>query len=253
MNKLFIGNTIVRLPIVASTNEFAAQLLKTSSPLDGTVIIADTQLKGKGQIGNTWISEPFKNLTLSIILFPKNMQAERQFKLTQIVSLAIVDFIEQKLSPENIVSIKWPNDIFVNDKKIAGVLIENSLRGNEISSSVIGIGININQENFGVINERTTSLKKCEHKDFDLQICLDDLCTAIEARYMQFLNKNNSVIESEYLQKLFQLNERKKYEVNEKIVEAKIIGVNKEGKLLLESIDNTAIVEYDLKEIKFLL
>ena len=249
MYTLFIGNNTIRLPIVESTNTYAQELVKHSKPPEGTIVLAQEQLHGRGQRGNTWLSEARKNLTFSLILYPTSIPAENQFLLTQLISIALVDFIKHEMNSESI-KIKWPNDIYVGNKKIGGVLIENSLRGPEISSAVIGIGLNINQEIFGDLN--ATSLKIESGKSFDLLNCYEMLCASIEARYLQFINKNFDSLKADYLKKLFQLDELAYYEIEGKSVQAKIIGVNKAGKLLLEKTNDCMVLELGLKEVKFI-
>lgn len=250
MSTLFIGNNAIRLPIVESTNTFARDLLKTSNPPEGSIIIADEQSMGRGQRENSWKSEKGKNLTFSLILHPTSLAADNQFYLTQLVSLAIADFLYSELNSEFQVKIKWPNDVLVGNKKIAGVLIENSLRGNGISSSIIGIGLNINQTHFEF--ENASSLCMLTGIKYDLQICLDKLCQFIEARYLQLLNKKTSILKSEYLKRLYRLNENYKYEIGNVIFDGKIIGVNKQGKLQVQLNNSSDVQEFGLKEIKFI-
>ena len=128
-------------------------------------------------------------------------------------------------------------------------MIENGLRGTEISYSIIGIGLNINQEGFE--NSNAISLKKLAGINYDLQNCLDTLCSCIEVRYFQFLNKNRNTLKSEYVQRLFRLNKNLNYEIIGKSVEGKIVGVSKDGKLLLELNNDQTILELGLKEVKF--
>ena len=132
------------------------QLIKNTEVAEGTVVLAKEQTSGRGQVNNTWESSYGDNLLMSIVLYPEFLHAGNQFLLSKFVSLAIVDFLSYYL--EN-VTIKWPNDIYVGNKKIAGVLIENSLRGAFISSSVVGIGLNVNQTEFSSSIPNPTSLK----------------------------------------------------------------------------------------------
>ena len=149
-------------------------------------------------------------------------------------------------------NIKWPNDIYVNEKKISGVLIENSLRGNDVTTSVIGIGININQETFEDTGYKATSLKNSCKKEFDLNACYNVLCESIEARYLQYLNKNSDSIKADYHKKLFRLNQVCNFDVGGKTRQGKIIGVSREGKLLLALTEGFTVLELGLKEVKFL-
>lgn len=137
---------IITLPEARSTNtELAA--IAAASP-HGTVVTTRCQTAGRGQRGNTWESAPGRNITMSVLLKPDTILAREQFAVSEAVSLAIVTVLRRHLPVEAKVAIKWPNDIYVNDLKICGILIENSLVGNRIGHSIAGIGININQERF---------------------------------------------------------------------------------------------------------
>jgi BirA family transcriptional regulator, biotin operon repressor / biotin---[acetyl-CoA-carboxylase] ligase len=251
MSTLFIGNNAIRLPIVESTNTFAHDLLKNENPPDGTIILADEQSKGRGQRENSWQSEGGKNLTFSLILYPNSIASDKQFFLTQVIALAITDWLVSELNSDFQVKIKWPNDVLVGNRKIAGVLIENSLRGNWISSSIIGIGLNINQKQFEL--ENATSLCMLTGCEYDLKICLSRLCQCIEVRYLQLHNKKTFVLQADYLTRLFRLNETHKFEIEHVLYDGKIIGVNEQGKLRIQLNSNSIVSEFGLKEIKFIL
>ena len=133
-----IGSKIIHLESVDSTNNYAANLVRQGNCDHGTVILADDQFLGKGQRGSEWIATKGDNLTTSIVLTPDNLSVEDQFYLTCLASLSVVDTLKEYHIEA---SIKWPNDIYVEHKKIAGILIENSFQGNSIKSSIIGIGL----------------------------------------------------------------------------------------------------------------
>lgn len=146
-------NNIRTFEELSSTNDYACDLLRHELVSDFTVIQADYQTKGRGQRGNSWVSNPRENLLFSIILHPNHISAEEQFILSQAVSLALYETVN--LFCEN-VHIKWPNDIYVRDNKIAGILIENMLEGKHITSSVVGIGLNVNQVSFADVPNPTS-------------------------------------------------------------------------------------------------
>ena len=181
---LFIGRNLITLKEVDSTNTFLKDALSKSTPfLDGSVIMADRQLAGRGQSGNSWISEAGKNLTFSVLLNPVFLAIERQFDLNMAVSLALNDFFNKyKIQSA---TIKWPNDSYINNKKVAGILIENILQGNKIKHAIIGIGLNVNQDNFPANLKNVTSLKQALHQDYNLMQILGEICAFIEARYLQ--------------------------------------------------------------------
>src|SRR3569832_312153 len=145
MKTLFIGQNAIYVKSLASTNSYASDLLRQIELSEGSLIYTFEQEKGRGQRGNSWESEPNKNLTLSLVLHPRFLHPFQQFLLTKITSLAVADLMAEVLAFANKshkIHIKWPNDIYVDDKKIAGILIENYLRENTIQHSVIGVGIN---------------------------------------------------------------------------------------------------------------
>ena len=146
-NTRFVGHRLVKLIKVDSTSSYLKTLLSNFEPLvQGTVIMADEQYAGRGQNNNKWLSQRGKNLTFSIYLVPHFLAAHQQFKLNQAITLGITDSLTKLLG--NSCKIKWPNDIYFKEDKIGGVLIENTVRGNKISESVIGIGLNVNQTVF---------------------------------------------------------------------------------------------------------
>ena len=128
-----------------STNNYLQSLCSEQKVEELTVVVADFQTSGRGQRGNSWESDPGKNLLFSTVIFPEFLEARRQFLISQIISLAIKEELDTYTTD---ISIKWPNDIYWKEKKICGMLIENDLMGRNISQSIIGIGININQEIF---------------------------------------------------------------------------------------------------------
>ena len=144
-----IGRKIIRLESVDSTNNYIANLLKEGILEDGTVILADEQFAGKGQRNSEWLTSPGENLTFSFFLSNVNLSVQNQYFLTCIVSISLVQLLN-KFGLD--AKIKWPNDIYINNKKISGVLIENQLSSSEIKNSIIGIGLNINQREFDGLN-----------------------------------------------------------------------------------------------------
>lgn len=140
-----IGQKIISLSVVDSTNNYIAKLQLSDEIDHGTVILAENQSEGRGQRGTEWQSEPGKNLIFSFLLNEVNLSVMEQFRLNQLTSLALVRALGKKGVDAQ---IKWPNDIFVGDKKISGMLIENSISGTGLKDSIIGIGLNVNQEEF---------------------------------------------------------------------------------------------------------
>ena len=243
----FVSQNIIRLKCIDSTNNYAAQLLRHSDIFEGTAVVAEFQEKGKGQRGNRWESEKGQNLTFSIILKPAFIKPEQQFLLNKIISLAICDYLKS-LEIKH-VYIKWPNDILVNGKKIAGILIENIIRSGEIIHSIIGIGFNVNQTKFHSA-ENPTSLKILTGENFSLDNCFEKISLFVEARYLK-LKSSLLAADEDYLNQLFQLNDWKNYSIKRMNYIAKITGVSNHGFLILEK-ENGEIENCNVKEIIFL-
>ena len=267
MDTLFIGQNIIKLDSIDSTNDYANKLLsqELTSParagsgrgvFDGTVVYALSQRTGRGQRGNRWESEPYKNLTFSIVLYPIFIRVEEQFMLSKVVSLGICDYVNSIVTnpalnnSEYGVKIKWPNDINIGEKKVAGILIENSIRSNEITHSVVGIGLNVNQTQFSSDIPNPTSLKLITGEIFDLEICLSELCSCVEARYLQLKSGKKKEISNDYLKVLYRYQQMSIYEINGNPFAAKITGISEQGKLILEKEDG-GIVECNFKEVSF--
>ena len=140
-----IGTYIERIDQLESTNNYAASLLLTKRLPDGSIIVTNSQIGGRGQGSNKWESEPDRNLTFSIILYPDFVEITKQFEISKAISLGVADFLQSHV---NDVSIKWPNDIYIRKAKVAGILLEYSIRRSRISSCIVGIGLNINQIKF---------------------------------------------------------------------------------------------------------
>ena len=172
INTIFVGKVLHEFEALGSTNQHALQLLKESTPAEGTIILTHDQYAGKGQATNKWESAPHKNLTFTTILYPKFLPARKQFLLNQVVSLSVFDTL-QKYITEGL-TIKWPNDIYVFDKKITGILIQNSLQGHTLQSSIVGIGLNVNQIDFPPdIVQRATSMKKAGEQPAHICVLLE--------------------------------------------------------------------------------
>lgn len=253
MKTLFIGQNSIHLTTVDSTNSYASELLRQTKPAEGTLVYTFEQQNGRGQRGNFWECEPNKNATFSLILYPVFLPAEKQFLLTKIASLAVADLMAETLKTSDKtgdISIKWPNDIYVGYKKIAGILIETSLRESTVQSAIVGIGINVNQIVFDTTTT-ATSLALLTNKEFKPMHCMERLCEFMEARYLQLKANKPESIDSEYTQRLYQLNEWKNYTSDQQKFKGKIIGVSVLGKLKVE-LESKEIKEFDLKEIDFL-
>jgi BirA family biotin operon repressor/biotin-[acetyl-CoA-carboxylase] ligase len=230
---LFIGTNHIQLDSTDSTNNFAKELLSSKKPAEGTVISATEQSSGRGQMGNGWEAEPGKNLTISIILYPVFLPADKQFFLSMAVSLGVKDFCEEVLKEE--VRIKWPNDIYAGNKKLAGILIENTINGSMLSSSVAGIGINVNQETFSSGLPNPVSLSQIAHRSFSLHELQLQLNNYIEKYYMQLRQGHYNFLDKAYTVALYRYQQTSEFTHKGKRLKGEITGVAKDGKLLIES------------------
>jgi len=244
---LFIGKTKIKLESVNSSNNYALKLLKNTKLHEGTIIWAIEQKKGKGQRGKYWESEKGKNLTFSIIFFPEFLKAEEQFYLSKVISLGVTDFLKNHV--EN-VSIKWANDIYVNNKKIAGILIENSIKKEKIVHTVAGIGLNLNQTKFISNATNPISLKLLTKNQYDLEKSLNLLCNYIEKRYIDLQLNHFEQIDKDYLEILYHYNEYHSYSSKGKTFKAKIKGIAKTGELILQNKKGEE-KKYTFEEISF--
>lgn len=218
---------------------------------EGTLIITDDQYAGKGLGKNKWESQAGDNLTFSFVIHPRFLSPADQFMLNKFTSLAVRDFIVQMTVKEK-VTVKWPNDVYVDDGKICGILINNSIKGNTFDHVIIGIGININQEIFESNAPNPVSLKQISGFEYDLEDCLAKLIIYLNSRYLQLINNQFNVLNTDYHNALYRKDEFHHFRENEKIFIGKIKGVTDLGKLMIHTIEGK-YREYDFKEVEFLL
>ena len=249
-NTLFLGKVLFELGNVPSTNEYAQDLLKNVNVQDGTVIFTFNQTAGKGHFGSKWNSEASKNLAFTIIFLPHFLQARDQFYFNIAISLAVYDIINLYLKDK--VSIKWPNDIYFRNYKMAGILIENSITGNQLSSGIAGIGLNINQIDFPPYLPNPISLKAITGKDYDLYEIVEQLGQQLEKRYLQLRAGQLEQLNEAYQKRLYRKGVEAKFQSGEKIFTGIIEGTTKEGKLIIRE-QNDQINYYGFKEVAFLM
>ena len=246
---LFLGKNSIYLPSCHSTNDIAAEIIQTKRVFDGTIVITSDQTAGRGQRGNTWEAMPNQNITVSMILKLDFLNIAQQFRLNMAVSLGIYEFLCKYLSEG--LAIKWPNDIYVGNRKMGGVLIENTLSGSRIAYSVIGIGLNINQLSFS--NDKAISLRLASQKleDFEIENLIERLCECIEKYYLQLKNGHAEVQKKKYLERIFRFRELHQYEQNGERFLGKIIDVAETGHLIMEVGEEVKM--FNFKEISFVI
>lgn len=229
---LFIGSTKIHLAEVDSTNNYARRLISDKLPIEGTLITADSQLNGRGQRSNLWVTEPNLNITCTYILHPAFLAARNQFYLSAAVALAVYETV-LCFSGSSVVRIKWPNDILVGEQKIAGILIENTLKRMNLGSSIVGIGLNVNQDVFqSGIN--ATSLKLLEAKKMALKEVQEILNISLEKYYLQLKNGKMDEILIQFNSVLFGVNTKRNLHIDGKQETVKIAGVKPSGELELQ-------------------
>lgn len=249
-NTLFTGKTLKYVPTCHSTNDFAGQMIQSSNNVfEGTVIVTDNQTAGRGQRGNTWEASVGENLTFSIIFKPNFLKASDQFQLNVAVSLGVFDFLSEFIDEG--LTVKWSNDIYYENQKMGGILIENSLQGYHIGHSVVGIGLNINQREFG--NLRATSLRNVTQNPlkYDLSEMLKKLLESLEKNYLQIKNNNYESLKMRYLTNLFRFEEHYYFTKNGQQFLGKIVGIDDTGKLGIET--EGIVLHFDFKEVEFII
>ena len=251
-----IGKKIFELDRVDSTNAFANKLLLLGQVSDGYVVWAHEQFAGKGQHDHTWVSEAGRNLTMTVIFRPLFLAPDCQFLLNKVVSLAVVDYLNTAIASMNKagypeVTIKWPNDIYIGNLKIAGILIENRIMGSSVEVSLAGIGININQLSFSPEIPNPVSLIQVIHRETVLKEALLSLCHMIEQRYEALKVDSSDSIDLQFDQQLLGFGKWRDFTCSNGKLEGKIKGVNQFGQLLLE-LRNGEVREFNHMEIEFL-
>ena len=248
---------IHRFESLESTNKYC-ELLDLPSVEEFSVFWAMEQTAGIGQRGNHWSSQSGKNLTFSLVLHPTMLPASRQFLLTQALSLAVVDGLRScflRDGHDNLgqsLRIKWPNDIYVGTSKICGILTENRLSTSTITTSICGIGLNVNQTTFEEWIPNPTSLSLLTTRHYDLEETLTIILSAIQYRYGQLKQCLTETIQSEYLSLLLFCGIQRQYLLQGDPVTATIQGVSPQGHLLLLDSQGRHL-QCEIKQIQFLL
>lgn len=248
---LFVGQNLIKLSYVDSTNNYLKLLTSKSEPLpEGTAIMADNQFAGRGQRESVWQSSPGQNLTFSIYLLPGFIPLTKSFLLNVIVSIGVYDALYPYLGDD--LSVKWPNDIYYKHYKIGGILIENAISGIGFKHSIVGIGLNVNQLDFDdAISAKASSLSLILQRNVDLLILFNEICYAIESAYLNVKQGDAESFINKYVEKLYLFNERAMFRQNENIFEGQIVGVSTEGYLQIR-LENGNILSCGIKEVEFL-
>lgn len=243
---------IINIYKLDSTNSYAQKLIESDDIHEGDVISTQFQENGRGQGGNFWESEHGSNLLVSVILEPKMIPAPQQFVLTQLVSLSLINLIKEYILIDE-VKIKWPNDIYVKDKKIAGILFQNFIKGNEIEFSIAGIGINVNQKKFYSGAPNPISIIHHSDQPTDLNVLLDKLLDKIGVNYETYRIKANfQELNSMYILNLFRYNEWAAYSDVNNFFKGKIIDIDEFGRLKVK-LKSGKEKKFGFKDIEFII
>jgi BirA family biotin operon repressor/biotin-[acetyl-CoA-carboxylase] ligase len=240
---------IVKLDATDSTNQYLKELIFSKEVEDFTVVVANKQLNGRGQMGAKWEAEEGKNLTVSILKKNKNLVITNQFLLNICTSLALLETLKS-LSVADL-SVKWPNDILSGNLKICGILIENILSGNQIQDSILGIGLNVNQLTFNNISS-VSSLKLLLGKTLNLDELLYKIIENLKVFFSELEKENFEYLWKAYESSLFRKDKPSTFKnIKGDLFMGFIRKISPQGKLVVE-LEDAVLKEFDLKEIKLL-
>lgn len=241
---------ILHFDEINSTNVFLYDKISENNDISDMVVVAAHQTAGRGMDKNRWESEEGKNLLFSIALNVNFLEAENQFKISQAVSVAIVETLSQFVDDKRLF-IKWPNDIYFGDKKLAGMLIQNTIEGRMMGVSIIGIGLNVNQIEFSKDIPNPISLKMISGRDFDLDNLLNLLVSSIKTKVESLRDKENqNEINEKYVSRSYRFGIWSDYFYQNQVKSMIIRGFDKYGRLLLHDKEGAEIV-CDVKELQF--
>ena len=241
---------LIKLDATTSTNSYLKLMVKEKQLKDFTVVVCEHQTQGRGQKGNHWISEKGKNLTISILKKYDALDVRQSFGLNCLVSLAIYDVLNELSVPD--VKVKWPNDIMSGNKKLCGILIENSFSGSRIKQSIIGIGLNVNQMQFGGL-ANAASVKLRTGKDYDLEYVLQKLLDRLELYFESILPQGVEGLKKQYDKVLFRKNEWSRFSTptDNVIFTGMITGIAPSGQLRIETKERN-VRTFNFKEVQMI-
>ncbi len=235
--------------LLDSTNAYL-QGMQAETDIRNWLVSTDEQTAGKGMGCNGWESEKGKNLTFSIALDVGFMPAERQFLLSEAVALGVIHALDDLLPTEKL-HIKWPNDLYFDNQKLAGILINSTIKANKMDTSIIGIGLNVNQMQFKDWPTHPISLKQITGKELALQPLLEQVAESIYNK-VETLKASPTVIEQDYLKRLYRYRTWANYEIDGKVLRLFMTGIDSFGRLMLVD-EAEKVYCFDVKEIKFAL
>jgi BirA family biotin operon repressor/biotin-[acetyl-CoA-carboxylase] ligase len=243
-NTLFVGKVFHHLQQVDSTNLYAAELLSSGKPPEGTVVSASYQTAGRGQFGRSWQSEAGKNVCMSVIFYPAFLNPAGAFLLNQAIALAVCHTIAA-FAKQLPMRIKWPNVIYLGHRKVAGILIQNAIGGQSLRHSICGIGINVNQVVFPAELPNPISLSQVEQRELELAEVIRQLCKHLESRYLCLKQGEFEAVRDDYQAALYCLGEEAQFTKtgsDGRGFLGRIAGVDNAGRLEVETSQGTVVI-----------
>lgn len=237
---------IYRFDILPSTNDEAT----APQYVEGDIILAQCQTAGRGQRGHTWESREGENLTFSLLLEPQFLSPSEQFLISECVALGVCDAL---LHYGIEAQIKWTNDIYIGDRKLAGILIEHKLQGSALARTVAGIGLNVNQKAFSDDLPNPISMAQATGREFDREQVLQTVATSLMARYEQLREGGAKELQADYHQRLYRLGQEHCYALPDGSRFRGIIrGVEPTGALRIEN-ERGELLSFLFKEVEFVI
>ena len=246
MSGKVIGKNLIVLDSVGSTNKEAADRAGRSKVVHGTVILAHEQTDGRGQRGRNWNSGAGLDLTFSIVLLPRKLKASSHFKLAKVAALAVQEVVQTRVLNE--VRIKWPNDVLVERRKIAGILIKNEVVGALVQSTIVGIGLNVNSRELDEAYLPTSLLIETGTEQ-DRMVLLDEILIAFERRWEQ-MEADHPGLGSDYSDALWAIGRWTTFVLDDKNITARAVDVDSDGRLIVETEDGK-VAAYGLERLRF--
>ena len=247
---LFAGKNKIYFEELDSTNTYAMDMIAKTTPPNGTCVFTDYQTAGRGQIGRYWHSEAAKNLLVSYIFYPHTLKVEDQFYLSIISGLAVRDVVSHWV--EN-VKIKWPNDIYIGNKKAAGILVQNCLRGDLIRSTVVGIGLNVNEKDFPTDLPNPISLYSITGFDIEIEQVFHFVSARLEFYYLQLKNNKYAFLKNEFLNQLYRKDEWTEFtDLSGIRFSGCITGIDPQGKLQMMT-DDGVVKNFGFREVGYVI
>ena len=243
-----IGKVLFEYDSLTSTNQWALEIASQNGVEEGAVVQAHHQSEGRGQMGTRWLSDAGQNLMFSVILRPYFLPLDAQFYLNKAMSLAVVDALEHFLHQP--IRIKWPNDIYVDHEKMCGILIQNTIQKHQISLSIVGIGLNVNQIHFSRQLPNPTSMQRKMSQSQDLNLVRSQLFKTLDKHY-QHLKDDSAYADEDYRNRLYRRGEDNWFETADgSSFRGKILDVTKSGALIIEDAQGE-LQAFTLKEISY--